>query len=109
MGGFHIKLTKTQLHVDNRSDVDWVSISLSAGSCYVYISLNTRRVYWIGRRTGLSAALSVKFNDTKNQITVNSYKIVIHSDNIYRKIKQKARYYRLLATDDADRFSFSAK
>jgi hypothetical protein len=109
MGGFQIKLTTTQMHVDKRSDVDWVSISLSAGKCYVYISLNTRRVYWIGSRTGLSAALSVKFNDAKHQITVNSYKIVIHSDNIYHKIKQKARYYRLLATDDAVRFSFSAK
>ncbi len=101
MSGFSIKIPGKQISVENnvkKFDADWASIHLSKNSCFIYISLgknSLNRVYWKGHRTAPSAKMIVKFNDNKHMITVNSYKIIIHKENIYNKIKEKASYYKL--------------
>lgn len=101
MGGFSIKIPKKLISVENnvkKFDADWVSISFDKERLFIYISLggnSLNRVYWKAHRTLPSPKILVKFNDDKHIITVNSYKIKIHKENIYNKIKEKASYYKL--------------
>lgn len=103
---FSIKLTKSKADIYYKSalqtgSITWFSISISKDGVFVYISRDKSRSYWSGKKIGRSSKLSIKFNDKKKMITVNSAnKIIIHSMNDYTKIKQKAIYYKLMNAND---------
>jgi uncharacterized protein YqkB len=72
-------------------------ISISANGIFVYISKDHGRMYWIGRRVGISDKLSIKFNDDKKMISINSSnKITFHKAKDYETIKKKAIYYKYM-------------
>jgi hypothetical protein len=73
----------------------WVNFSINKDSIYIYISRDNNRIYWIGRKKGLSAKLLITFSDTKNMITINkSNKIIFNKNSDYEKIKKKVIYYK---------------
>ncbi len=68
---------------------------------FVYVSRDKSRSYWIGGKKGKFCKLSIKFNDSKKMITVNTAnKIIIHSSKDYTKIKKKAIYYKYMNEND---------
>jgi hypothetical protein len=76
-------------------------ISIDKNGIYIYIIRDNYRIYWIGRKEGESAKLSVKFNDNKKMITINnSNKIIFHNAKDYEKIKEKTIYYKLMKKDE---------
>lgn len=104
MAGFRIDLTSTYVDIKNASGLmkkGIFTISISKKSIFVYISRDQGRMYWIGRKTGISAKLSIKFNDKKQMITINnSYKITFHRPKDYETIKKKAIYYKHMKEDE---------
>jgi len=103
---FEIKLKKSKADIYYKSDLQtsknaWCNISISKDKIFVYISRDKSRSYWIGGKKGKSCKLSIKFNDIKKTITVNtSNKIIIHSMKDYIKIKKKAIYYKYINEND---------
>jgi hypothetical protein len=103
---FEIKLKKSKADIYYKSDLQtsknaWCNISISKDSIFVYVSRDKSRSYWIGGKKGKSSKLSIKFNDAKKMITVNtSNKIIIRSDLYYTKIKKKAIYYKYMNEND---------
>ena len=110
MAGFRIDLTSTYVDIKNASGLmkkGKFTISISKKGIFVYISRDQGRMYWIGRKTGYSAKLSIKFNDKKQMITINnSYKITFHRPKDYETIKKKTIYYKhMQETDNKVEFS----
>ena len=103
---FEIKLKKSKADIYYKSDLQtsknaWYNISISKDSIFVYISRDKSRSYWIGGKKGKSSKLSIKFNDAKKTITINTAnKIIIHSIKDYTKIKKKAIYYKYMNEND---------
>jgi hypothetical protein len=103
---FEIKLKKSKADIYYKSDLQtsknaWCNISISKNSIFVYISRDKSRSYWICGKKGKSCKLSIKFNDSKKMITVNTAnKIIIHSDLYYTNIKKKAIYYKYMNEND---------
>lgn len=103
---FEIKLKKSKADICYKSDLQtsknaWCNISISKNSIFVYVSRDKSRSYWIGGKKGKSCKLSIKFNDAKKMITVNTTnKIIIRSDLYYTKIKKKAIYYKYMNEND---------
>ncbi len=104
MGGYRINLTTTYVDIKHSGGFvkkGFFSISIDKNGIFVYISRDNNRIYWIGRKEGKSAKLSVKFNDKKKMITVNnSNKIMFHRPKDYEKIKKKTIYYKLMKKDE---------
>ena len=103
---FEIKLKKSKADIYYKSDLQtsknaWCNISISKDKIFVYVSRDKSRSYWIGCKKGKSAKLSIKFNNSKKMITVNTAnKIIIHSSKDYTKIKKKAIYYKYMNEND---------
>ena len=103
---FEIKLKKSKADIYYKSDLQtsknaWCNIYISKDKIFVYISRDKSRSYWIGGKKGKSSKLSIKFNDAKKMIIVNTTnKIIIHSSKDYTKIKQKAIYYKYMNEND---------
>lgn len=104
MNGFSIKLTTTYVDIKHTNGLvkkGWFHITVDKNGIYIYILRDNNRIYWIGRKKGISAKLSVKFNDKKNMITINnSNKITFHNSKDYEKIKKKTIYYKLMDEND---------
>lgn len=103
---FKIKLNKSKADIYYKSDLQtsknaWCNISISKDKIFVYLSRDKSRSYWIGSKKRKSCKLSIKFNDVKKMITVNtSNKIIIHSSKDYTKIKKKAIYNKYMNEND---------
>ena len=103
---FEIKLNKSKADIYYKSDLQtsknaWCNISISKNSIFVYVCRDKSRSYWIGSKKSKSSKLSIKFNDAKKMITVNTAnKIIIRSDLYYTKIKKKAIYYKYMNEND---------
>ncbi len=97
MNGFSRDLTTTYVDIQHSGGIvkrGRFHITIDDNSIFVYILRDNNRIYWIGRRTGNSAKLSLKFNDQTHTITVNtSNKITFHRAKDYEQIKQKAIHY----------------
>ena len=89
---FEVTLKKNKADLYYKSDLQtskmaWVDISISNNGIFVYISRDKSRSYWSGMKKGKSSRLSIKFNDKKQMITVNSSnRIIVHSNKDYTKI-----------------------
>lgn len=103
---FKVTLKKDKADLYYKSDLQisemaWVDISISKNGIFVYISRDKSRSYWSGKKQGRSSKLSIKFNDNKQMITVNSSnRIIVHSNKDYTKIKNKAKYYKYITEND---------
>jgi hypothetical protein len=102
--GFSIKLTTTYVDIKYSKGLvkkGWFNISINKDGIFVYISKDKGRMYWIGKKKGYSAKLSIKFNDKKKMITVNnSNKIIFHKVKDYETIKKKTIYYKLMKENE---------
>lgn len=57
--------------------------------------------WWEGSKNGVSAKLSIIFNDKKHMITVNNInKIMFHRSEDYELVKSKSIHYNLMKADD---------
>ena len=104
MGGYSIRLTTKSvdlMHSRGQVTNGWIDFSIDKNRIFVYLSRDNNRIYWIGRKTGLSAKLSIKFNDSKKMITINtSNKIIFHHANDYEIIKKKTVYYKHMKSNE---------
>jgi len=104
MSGYSVKLPTTRVDIQYSKGLvqkGWIHMSISKNGIYVYISRDNDRVYWKGSKTGISSKLSIKFNDDKQMITINSSnKIIFHNYKDYEKIKQKTIHYKLMKEDE---------
>ncbi len=104
MGGYSINLTTTYVDIQHSKGFvkkGFFSISIDKNGIFVYISRDNNRIYWIGRKKGYSAKLSIKFNDKKKMITVNSSnKIMFHKAKDYETIKKKTIYYKYMKENE---------
>ncbi len=103
MSGFSLQLTTTYVDIQHSGGFvkkGFFHITIDKNTVYVYILRDNNRIYWIGRRNGNSAKLSLKFNDEKHMITVNTAnRITFHRARDYKKIKEKALYYKQMEED----------
>jgi hypothetical protein len=73
-----------------------IKISMSDKSVFIYINNKLgNRIYWIGRKSGISAKLKLKFSDRTNSIKINSYKITF-KEKQYLEIKANVVKYKLI-------------
>jgi hypothetical protein len=104
MSGYSIKLPTSRVDIQYSKGFvqkGWITFSINKNGIYVYISRDNDRVYWKGSKNGTSSKLSIKFNDNKQMITINSSnKITFQNDKDYEKIKQKTIHYKLMKEDE---------
>lgn len=104
MVGYNIELTTKYVDIKDYKGIvkkGWIKINITKNNIFVYISKDIYRVYWIGKKKGPSAKLSLKFNDKKQMITINnSNKIIFHRPKDYETIKKKTIYYKHMKADE---------
>ena len=95
---FQLKLTTKNIDIHSSSGIvrnGWCNITIDKSGILVYINKDKTRIYWLGKTAGQGAKLTIKFNDDKHMISVNSSnKIVFHNIKDYNKLKQKTIFYK---------------
>lgn len=94
MTEYKLKVTSNKADIKDSTgfiEKGWASIKISEKMVYIYISKHIGRIYWIGRRNGISAGLTIKFSDSKKMIKINSSnKIYFHNAKDYERLKDAA-------------------
>ena len=101
---FSIKLTTTYVDIEYSKGIvkkGSVAIDMHKGYVYIFFWRDKSWRWWRGSKSGASAKLTIKFNDAKHMITVNSSdKIIFHRPKDYNEIKAHAIYYKLMSKND---------
>jgi hypothetical protein len=99
--GYIIKNGVDIYHSNNIVKDGYVDIDINSDYIKIYFWRDKSWRWWEGSKKGVSAKLSIIFNDKKNMITVNHInKIFFHRREDYELVKNKSMYYKLLNTGD---------
>lgn len=64
-----------------------VTVSVSDAGVYVYVLRDRRRAYWVGSRTGRSAAFRVAFSDGDRAMRVQRTRVVFRRPTDYARVR----------------------
>ncbi len=104
--GYELELTTRYVDIiSNKGQIEKGSFHIYINDKQVIVGLGTNLISsfggWIGRKNGHSANFVLKFNDSKNMISVNkSYRFIFHNIKHYNSIKGRLVHYGYISSTD---------